>query len=263
MKDIHTFVERVRAIVASSPQPRVSSQTLTYMARHADAMLAEAQVNEYLRVVVVCRHGMLRTALLRALEAAPAAVLGSVKDERDLLAHAPLLSNVQALVGTVDDIVAMRSIAAQRHIPILTVAIHTGELDRLTTHHYNSLNVVLDEGGEGEPLREAVAAQQRGERFLALPPAVMARLVPPPEGMPPREWEVVIAGMATEDAHLIADLWALDPGTVESYWGRARRRLGVSRKELNDEVRRVLSACFGVMPQIVLGRRRERSVGDG
>lgn len=257
------FAARVQEALGTRHQVRVSPASLNYMLGRADAILAEVQASEQPRVTVLSQHPLLRGALVRALSGLPVQLLASVSSAQELYSAAAQIAGAHILVGTVSDIDEMRSVSIITSNPTLAVAMRQPELDTLPPAAYRAVNVMLfDQRSNAAVLLAALAALQRGERFLALPAAKVAQIVVPPHGLPTREWEVVISSLELADPLAIAAACGVDPATVETYWKRARRRTGLTREEAVCLARQVIVETLGVMPQIVSGLQRERSVGE-
>lgn len=258
-----SLLASIRAACQIPPVTRVPAGAFHYMLERADAALAEELRQAQVGVVVLCRHPLLRTGLTRAIASLGVNLLATAADSEELLRYADAALATSLIIGTLGDLAMLQLVGRMLSRPVLVIATQRRDLDELRYAQLAGASVVLfDDQGDALQLLAAVHALARGQGFVAVPAAVLARWVPPLAGLSSREWEIVIATLLTPSREAVAQACGVAVESVETYWKRVRRRLTPhSQPEILEQARAQLVARLGLLPAPLAAGPSARALG--
>jgi DNA-binding NarL/FixJ family response regulator len=242
------LLSRVRLALQQAPLHPLQSVTGL---SEAGGQLLEQPEAARLRVLVLCSHLLARSALSHTLSRLGVTVRAAEEDIEGLIPAAGANVGAQLIVGLVRDLAALQSAGRLLRLPVFVIALHGQELRELSAAEIAGVSLMLfDEAGDLLQLLAALRATAEGRPFLAVSPEILVAWTEAPDGLTPREWEVLIARVFTPNRAAAAKVTGLAVASVGTYDKRIRRKLGpLSEAELAALLLDHLAAQLGIRPE--------------
>lgn len=248
----------IQVVLEHEPVLKVPQETFKHLLEQAEAALREERRQDQLEVLVLCQNVLLRSGMVHSLTSLGIVVHSGTPGSgiAPLLFEAP--PGAKLVIGSLSDVGALQTVARVSRLPLLLVALQQRELELTPYSSLAGVSIYLfDEGGDILEFLAALQTVVSGAAVLAVPTGVIARWVPPLDGLTAREWEVIVALLLSPDTATVAQATSLSVSSVETYAKRVRRKLG--SRSLTDTLALVqahVSAQLGVAPTALHGPAR-------